>query len=324
MDFVRVVGQAGATLGYPSPFPGGPVLNLSSARGIEIKDITVVGDGGLAGVNLVHIFYSTAIRFDGVVIHRGLGTGVFVNQGSTVHFRGCGIDDNGGDGVAVRSGSVANFGDNNDPSAGIVSIRRNGAAGINGGENAHINLYGDVSILDNRVTGLFATASSVRTCCQTGERVLSGNGGSGISVNGGDLRTSGKLTIERNGAHGVNLTSASAQINGDGGQPLVLRNNTYDGIAASSNSTVEIRRALIENNRGYGVETTVSSTALVVNSTIRGNAEQGLALTLLSVAILGSGNVIADNGGMDLFCSPESMALGTKDGIDRVSCRFQK
>ena len=320
LDYVRIVGQPGATLSYPSPPPSEPVLNLTDTRGTEITNLTIVGNAGVT-VDLVRIFYSTAITFNKVTIKGSGGSGVFVNQGSTVQFKGCVIEGNAGVGVAVGNGSVATFGSNADPSPETATfVQDNGGTGVIGSQNSHVMLGGDVSVLNNGGTGVAATASTIFTCCDTGERRISGNGGSGIAVvGGGDFRTWGVLTIENNRGHGLNLNGSSAQVNGDGGA-LIIRNNDGYGVVANRNSSVDIYSTLIEYNKGYGVMALDSSTAMIIRSTIQSNGAAGVAAYFLSVALISGGNTITSNGGFDLFCTPDSAGRGTKDGVGKIFC----
>jgi hypothetical protein len=309
LDYVRIVGQSGATLSYPSPRPPSePVLTLTDTRGTEIRNLTILGLAG-ANVDLVRIFYSTAIKFNTVIIKESGGMGVFVCQR------------NAAGGVRVSAGSVAVLGENANPTPEMATVvQDNGGTGISIDQNSDVMLGGNVSVLNNTGNGVTATASSIRTCCEIGGlREISGNGGDGIAVNGGHLVAQGPLVIEQNGGGGIYLNGATSQING-GGAPITIRKNGWVGVAAYSNSSVDIYNALIEDNKSAGVQVVDSSTAMTVNSTIKSNGREGVATYYLSVAIISSGNTISNNVGFDLFCTPDSAGRGTKDGVGKLFC----
>jgi hypothetical protein len=321
LDYVRIVGQEGASLSYPSPVPPSqPVLSLNDTRSTEITNLTVLG---LADVNVdvVRIFYSTKIRFTKVTVSRSGGTGVFVNQGSTVLFTGCVISGHAVEGVKVSAGSVATFGENANASPETATfVQDNGGSGINGTQNSHLLLGGNVSVLNNGGNGVAATDSTIYTCCNTGERVISGNRNSGIAVTGGTFRNNGTLLVANNGGYGVNLVASYGHLNPNAGSSLTIRDNAGYGVLAYRNSTVDIYDALIEDNQGGGVLMLDSSAARISGSTIQYNGDVGVGAYVLSVALISSGNTITGNVGFDLFCTPDSTGRGTKDGVGKVFC----
>jgi hypothetical protein len=321
LDYVRVIGHDGATLTYPaSQSVLQPVLTLSDTRGTQIRDLTIVGRTDI-GVDLVRINYSTAITLTDVTIQGSGGIGVFIYQGSTVQFLSCVIEGNKSDGASIRAGSTVTFGQNANPEAYAATIiQKNGGPGISIVQNNDVMLGGNVKVVDNAGNGVTATGSSVRTCCEIGGlREISRNGASGIVMNGGYLIAQGPLVIEGNGSSGIYLNSAVSQILG-GGAPISIRENGWIGVAAYRNSSVDIRRTLIEGNMGAGVQVVDSSTAVTANSTIKSNGAEGVATYYLSVAIISSGNTISDNVGFDLYCTPDSAGRGTKDGVAKLFC----
>ena len=319
LDYVRIIGQGGATLSYPpAPPPGSPLLSLNDTRGTVIQSLTIIGRADMT-VDLVRIFYSTTIDFTNVAIRGSGGSGVFVNQGSTVHFRACVIEGHASEGVAVSGGSNVTFGENSDPGPNATVVQDNGSTGIHASQNSRVALAGDVLVLNNGYTGVAAEASTIFTCCTTGERRISGNHGSGIAVVGGDFRTTGVVTVENNRGHGFILAGATAQIGGGGGA-LIIRNNDFSGVMVSRNSMVDLYATRIEYNKAFGVMAIDNSTAWTFNSTIQSNGAGGVAAYSLSVAIIFGGNTITNNGGADLFCTPDSGGRGTLDGVGRILC----
>jgi len=287
---------------------------------IEINNLTIVGSTTVT-VDLVRIFYSTVTWFKGVTIRGSGGEGVFITNGSSVQFTDCIIEGHNDRGVRVSRGSNVNFGENTDVSgAADVIIRNNGRVGIDVKENSHVTLSGNVSVLDNGGHGIVASASTISTCCDTGERLISRNS-DGIRLTAADFRTTGPLRIDSNRGTGITATTGSrVWINGLSGTH-VISGNGGRGVTVARNSSVDIQRTQIENNTSFGVLALDNSTALVSDgSTIRFNGGDGVAAYALSDTVITSSSVITGNGGFDLFCTPDSVGRGSKDGISRVFC----
>jgi hypothetical protein len=126
----------------------------------------------------------------------------------------------------------------------------------------------------------------------------------------------GALTIEDNGGGGV-MMSGGRFNSLDGG--LVVRDNLY-GIIAQQDSSLALAGAHIESNTLFGVRLSASSVLQMGRSTIQSNNELGVSVSSLSVAFFGGGNTITGNGGLDVFCTPDSLGQGSKDGIGKMIC----
>lgn len=317
LDYVQIIGQGseGATLTYPPSLPGDvAVLTLYDTRGTRITNLTVTGNATLTAATLVTIFYSTNVFMEHVLIEKSGGTGVFINAGSTVHFHYCRIERNASEGVTVRAASEVDFGF---PQALEEIIIRDNSVGIAAMQNSHVNLHGNVSIVNNSSIGVSARESTIMMCCQDGSRQISENG-IGIYVVNGALRTQESLLVENNRSTGISLWGSKAQMSGYGLSHIV-RSNRGHGVIARGGSSLDMSGSLVEHNAAAGVAVYDASAAQITDSTIQFNGAEGVAARFLSVAILG-GTSITNNVGYDLFCAPDSVGRGTKTGVVRIFC----
>ncbi len=319
MDFVQLRGQDGATLTYPAGGqPAYPVLSLHDVRGFTIAGLTITGRPDLA-VDLVRIFHSTHVTLEKVTIRRSGGSGLFINIGSSVDFRACIIEENARSGAEVRSNSVAIFGDNivqNTPEPTIV--RKNGGNGINATQAAHITLAGNAYVEDNAGAGVSVVSTTMFTCCEEGQRRITGNS-AGISASGSVVRTWGPLLIENNRGSGLSFAGVKSQINGDGGEHII-RNNGSSGIIARGGSAVDVLTTRLEGNRFYGIAVYDNSAASLNRVTVLNNKLHGVAAYFLGVVAMGAGNSVTGSGNWDLFCTPDSLGRGSKEGIGKIFC----
>ncbi len=312
---LRLLGTAGAILLDPGTDPQ-PTLNIDRSEHIQIE--TLIIRGADQSVDLVRIFTHSDVQFRDSVIERGDGFGMFINGLSHVRVFGTAIQDNGG-GVRVALGSTFELGEPGGDATPAL-VQRNQGVGISVDSDSIVGIYTDTAIQDNGGPGLRLFESTANFCCSTGERKILRNL-IGINANQSNVRFNGPTRIEENQAWGILLNhGSSARLFGQS-----VRNNGLEGIFVLRTSEVDLNSSEISDNAAGGLVLRENSAARVQGNTITDNGAEGIHISYLSTMSLFGGNTISQNRGFDVFCAPDSHALGTKSGVGKMSCpRFNQ
>ncbi len=312
---LQLLGTPGTTILDPGTMPE-PVLNFNQCENATVEGFTIRGVD--QDVDLVRVFNNSDVQFYDCTIERG-GSGMFISHSSRATIIRSILQDNG-NGIRVASTSNLVIGDVNlQPTPSIV--QRSTVNGISVDSNAQAGIWGNTIIRDNGGTGLNILGARARLCCSLGQRQIVNNG-SGVLLNQGTIDLIGPTLIEDNQSWGVLLNyGSSARF--FGGQ--TVRGNGGEGIFALRNSSVQLSASEVSGNGGRGLRLRENSSARVRFNTITGNGEEGIHISYLSTMSLFGPNTITDNSGFDVYCTPDSHALGWKEGVGRMACpRFDQ
>jgi hypothetical protein len=137
---------------------------------------------------------------------------------------------------------------------------------------------------------------------ETGPNTFSNNGGNGIELSEGTLRSTGSLTVELNGIDGLNLRLGSSA--GIEGGPNTFSSNSRHGVVVTLGSTIEFLGGSnsIANNARNGIVVLEDGTArfLVGSAVIEGNGRWGVFVVFDSgVRFIGAHQILS-NGSLDI------------------------
>lgn len=321
---LAIVGGDGARLEQPDGTTEAHPLTLAihTSDDIRVRNLTIRGTPNVSGA--VSIWHSRAVTFEGTVIEGGGSAEgcVWVIDSLGVSLRNVTIQ-NCSNGIRVDGpGSAVALVGAWVPGDTGVSLLQNNVTGalLRGGR---LGLRGDTVVRNNRI-GISGNGGSLSSCCGGAEIAsprIESNDVYGVFLRGGEARVQGPLAVEENGLWGFVLIGAQGWIS-DG---IVRRNGISRGGQSGGGilavgGLVEFTRGEVSGNTGAGIVLGTGSTGRLLNTRVTGNAEEGVDVQSLSVVSVSNGTVVQDNGNFDLRCSPNSHAMGFRDGIGRLQC----
>lgn len=314
---LRLTGTPGAVILDPETSLE-PTLNIGRSEGIEISNLTIRGVH--QPIDLVRVFTGSEVEFRDSVIEQSGDVGMFISNVSLVRIFGTMIQDNARSGVRVAANSLFELGEPfGDPVP--VLIQRNGQRGISADTGATVGVYASTTIQDNGAQGLFLEQATASFCCDLQTRQILRNG-TGIDANQSNLRFIGPTRIAENRNFGIVLNHRStgrAQVSSED-EVLSVADNGAEGIILLRNSEIDLNFTRITGNGAGGLVLRENSSTRVLQTTITGNGAEGIHLSYLSTMSLFVQNTIEGNQGFDVYCTPDSHALGQENGVRKMAC----
>lgn len=294
-------GSPGA--GIQAPAGSLAALSLNDARGINLKQMTLVG-----GSNTLNAYNNSDFTAYQLHVSGGSSTDVSANLGSSGELNGVTVTNAGQSGIVVGNGGSISI------DGGTVS--GSGTDGIDAG-GGHIAING-VVVSNSGFTGVYASIGgsvvvSNSTIQASGVGVRAGTGGS-IQLNG----NAGPVLVEDNQFQGVAVDSGSSVlING-----AQVSGNAQDGIIVFGTGSLELQNSTVQSNAGNGVTLALGSSALFQGNTISNNAHDGININDTSVAQFGfpsGNNIVTGNGGWGVNCQTSPAVAMITGGVGTVS-----
>lgn len=329
-DGVRVVGTAGARPLTSGNTITGNIITENAEQGIQVSNAAntkiggentltkfagnIIAENGRDGVLVVGVSSASVSitgntisgnHLDGVTVIATTGTTIGGRVGGSVN-SGNTITDNGRVGIRLVGTHKANvFGNNVGVTASGLGVAGNGGDGILITGGATDTTVGGGTYIDTKTGGVFSKANVVSG---NGESIFVGAGGkNGIEITGtGTTRTnvfgnfigtdrSGTVKIANNG-DGIKISGGASRtvIGGAGNKANVISGNDDDGVAVVGD--IGTRGTTGTTIAGNKIGTDVSGRFALSN---KGNGVSIEAVTGAGASdtVIGSGNLIAGNGG---------------------------
>ena len=146
----------------------------------------------------------------------------------------------------------------------------------------------------------------------------------GITAIGCNLMMNGPVEVSRNLGWGMVLRNTTAVTQWGIGPQMIDNNGTAGeassgGIFASNGTYLNLLNGQVTGNKGPGVQVEDTASARLFHMTISGNTGYGIMAGALSVVEVGA-NTVRNNGGVDLFCTPNGHGRGDPAGIAKMIC----
>nr|MBN1858631.1 right-handed parallel beta-helix repeat-containing protein [Candidatus Bipolaricaulota bacterium] len=295
---------------------GTALVTANLGPGIVAERATLVVDGAEVrdheDIGIVYRQSQGSIRNS--LVTENAGTGVVVDESSTVEISGSTISSQGEYGVVVIHESAVTIRNDSqiigntlaglilDATRGTVSdsnIAGNGESGIDLLNGAQATLTG-ATVLANLANGVRVDASTLSVA--GGE--IGENGKSGILVLPGStaLIAEGAL-VQANGEDGVLIQEATAEVRG-----ATVQINVRDGVRVVGVATADVRGAQIQDNAANGITANDQAAVLVSEaSQIVGNGNHGLSLFAASATVDASN--VSDNAVHGAYATAESILV---------------
>ena len=327
-DRLTIQAPGGQTATVSAANRNGPVFNVAGSHNIFLRRLVISGGSD----------------------------GIGVGGGSLVTIEGTVIENNTGRGLALDLNSVALLGGNS--STQFVSIRNNGAAGLNANGSFAL-IIGGVTIENNTGAGIGITGGRLIVNGNVQENFIRGNS-LGVNVSGAVATFLGQNSIQNNGDTGVqvvnggsaafnalhlsdgsfrvNVIEGHAQIglhvaaaaSGNLTGPNIIRSNggagftsndIHGGVNVGTVSRIQFSGGnQISNNLGPGIAARFNGAIVLGDSVVTNNTEQGLLLIRQSVGLVETGASISGNGAANAFCDSTSLLAGELTGVTNIDC----
>jgi hypothetical protein len=317
---LRVAGGPGVVLVPPAGEGEGHVISVNLSRQVELRDLTLTGNGTVDGVGGVAINLSRGVEVESCVVQDFGGGGIAVFRDSSVNLRTGKILRNRFHGLRVdRSSDAVVTG--SPLAAGTAIVEDNQFAGVivNGGG---VSFRGSVLVTGNQI-GILGEGAQVSTCC--GEDFLTVTGNVvGISLRGGHLELRGPALIEANQT-GVRLVGTAGIFGRFSSERVVVRQNGVAGSPTAAGifltaSQLDLFTSDVVDNLSRGVLLQDNSSLRLADAVVAGNGAEGVRVEALSSARLFAPSTLQGNGGLDLSCAPDSFAAGDDSAVERAVC----
>ena len=319
-DGLRVAGLPGVVL-VPSPAAGGEghVISVVLSRRIELRDLTLTGNGTADFVGGIAVNLSRDVRIASTTVQDFGGGGIVVFRDSSVHVNDGKIQRNRFHGLRIDQSDVVVFGSPSVPAPAIIADNLFSGVIVNGG---NVGFRGAVQVTGNQI-GILGEAGEVSNCCGEASLTLRENV-IGISLRGGHLELRGPALIEANQV-GVRLNGTSGVFGRFSTERVVVRNNGVEGNPTSAGvfltgSHLDLFTTDVVGNRSRGVLLQDNSSLRLFDALVADNGAEGVRVEALSSARLLDPTILENNGGFDLSCAPSSFATGDASGVQRKFC----
>lgn len=288
-----------------------PVLAVTGVHGLLIRNLNFSGQGSSRPTLLSLTGSTNVIVEDCHFAHGANGVAAAVSYAT---LRRVTAEDMDNIGINARDNSTITTSDL------AVSSARIGLMAAAGGQ---LNLGGKHRIENNRYAGIGANRGSVGIgSCGAGDIVVSGAPYGIQLAAGANAWITCPITVENASIAGVEVGSGGGGnfiLAGNMNSPLSYIRSSAVGLRFSTNSYVQLARAVVESNQGVGIALEQNATASIFYSAIRGNAGGGIAVSHASVLMLVDTGVTGNNG-WDLVCNTDSHAYGDALMVEKMAC----
>ncbi len=253
---------------------------------IKQDDVTLLGDpddGGTViasdpALDTISIQGAKRVVINNLTVQGSNTNGIHGSQGASFTVENNSIIRENRDGIRVSRGSRATI------EGSIVGTIEEGTAVVGNRRDGVLIVGGTAFVVDSWIQSNGRVGINV---VNGGSVIVENNDikfnglsippappASGVAIREATGRLRGGNTIQGNGAAGVVVAQGSLTISGD-----TIESNTFDGISASNNASLNIFNALITKNIGNGISLFLHSTLIIGgNSQVSYNTIGGISL----------------------------------------------